>query len=206
MTGGRVAARCTVLAVTLIAVISSGCALLAPPGVEPDKEVLTAIPADFPARPRRAATLLVFPPEASAVYDTTLMAYVVRPPQIAYFSRTEWAARPPQMIKGLLVRALDKSGYVGAVVTPPFAGRVGYALRTEIMALEQDFTIEPPAFHLVLRVALMAAGDTAVVATREVELHEPLPERTPHGGAVAANAAIAKALKEVAEFVHAHAT
>lgn len=201
MTGVRHAALCMVLAVT----ISGGCALLTPPAAEPDKEVLTAVPTDLPVRPRRDATLLVFTPEANAIYDTALMAYVDRPRGIAYFSRTEWAARPPQMLRGLLVRTLDRSGYVGAVVTPPFAGRIGCALRTEIMAFEQDFTTEPPTFHLTLRVSLISAGDTAVLATREVELREPLAERTPRGGAEAANAATAKALREVAEFVHAHA-
>lgn len=201
MTGARHAALCMMLAVAL----SGGCTLLAPPGPEPDKEMLTAIPSDLPARPRRGTTLLVFPPEANAIYDTALMAYMDRPGRIAYFSRTEWAARPPQMLRALLLRTLDRSGYVGAVVTPPFAGHIGCALRTEIVAFEQDFTTEPPAFHLALRLSLIPAGDGAAVATREVELREPLAERTPHGGAVAANAAIAKALKEVAEFVHAHA-
>lgn len=200
MRRARRAALCVMLGVT----VPGGCALLAPPGVEPEKEVLNTIPAEFAARPPHAATLLVFSPEASAVYDTTQMAYVVRPGQIAYFRGTEWAARPPAMIRGLLVRALDKSGYLGAVVTPPFMGRHTYALRTEIMALEQDFTTDPPTFHLVLRLALTASGDAAVVATTEIELREPLPERSPHGGALAANAAMAKALKEVAGFVHAH--
>lgn len=204
MTGTRRTAPGVALVVALVAVISSGCALLAPPAAETEKEILTAIPAEFPARPPRAATLLVFPPEASAVYDTTQMAYVVRPGQIAYFSRTEWAARPSQMIRGLLLRTLDRSGYVGAVVTPPFMGRLTYALRSEIMALEQDFTSDPPTFHLVLRVGLTSPGNTAVVASREIELREPLPEKTPHGGALAANAAMGKALKEIAEFVHAH--
>lgn len=202
MTAGRHAALCMVLALT----IPGGCALFTAPRAEPDKEVLIAIPTDLAARPRRDLSLLVLTPEAGTIHDTALMAYVDRPGRIAYFSRSEWAARPPQMLRALLVRTLDRSRYVAAVVTPPFAGRISCALRTEIMAFEQDFTTDPPTFHLTLRVSLIPAGAGAVVVTHEVELREPLAERTPQGGAAAANAATAKALKEVAEFVHAHAS
>jgi cholesterol transport system auxiliary component len=199
MRGPPLAALCVMGGIAV-----TGCALLGPPPAEPDKEVLAALPAELPARPPRVATVLVSPPDASAIYDTTQMAYVQRPGQISYFSRTEWAARPAEMIKGLLVRTLDKTGYVSAVVTPPFVGRAAYTLRTEIMALESDFTTEPATFHLLLRESLASSGSDPVVATREIEVREPLQEKSPHGGAVAANAAMAKALREVVEFVYAH--
>lgn len=200
MTGLARASFCLALSLA----ISTGCALLTPAAVEVQKEILTTVPANFPPRQPRVATLLILAPQANAVYDTTQMAYVIRPGQIAYFSRTEWADRPSRMIHGLLVQALDKAGYFTAVVTPPFMGRFTHALQTEIVALEQDLTTEPPTFHLVLRLQLTASGNKQVIATHEVDVREALPEKTPHGGTLAANQASAKALQEVAEFVYTH--
>jgi cholesterol transport system auxiliary component len=133
------------------------------------------------------------------------MAYAMRPYEIAYFSRTEWGERPPQMLHPLLVRTLQKAACVSAVVTPPFVGHYTHALRTEIVMLQQDFTSEPATLRLALRVELVAQVSNRVIATKDIDVREPMPERTPHGGAVAANDATAKALKEVAEFVRASA-
>jgi len=193
------------LLIALSGVVSASCALLRPAAVETHKEMLTKIPVGLPEGKTHPAILLVFPPETRAVYNTTQMAYATRPYEIAYFSRTEWGARPAQMLHPLLVRTLQKTGYFSAVVTPPFLGHYTHALRTEIVELQQDFSLEPATLRLALRVRLVAQAGNRIIATREIEVREPLPERTPHGGAVAANDATAKALKEVAEFVHAEA-
>jgi cholesterol transport system auxiliary component len=191
--------------IALAVAVVTGCALLTPATVETRKEMLTKIPVDLVERKTHPATLLVFPPETSSVYDTTQMAYVIQPYQIAYFSGTEWGEKPPQMIHPLLVQTLQKAGYFSAVVTPPFMGHYSYALRTEILTLEQDFSSEPATLRLSLRIQLIAQAGNQVIATKEIDMRELMREKTPHGGAVAANDAMAKALKEVAEFVHAKA-
>ena len=193
------------LLIALGVAISTSCALLTPATVETQKEMLTKIPHALPEGKMHPATLLVLPPETSAVYDTIQMAYTIRPYQIAYFSRTEWGERPPRMIHPLLVQTLQKAGYFSAVVTPPFMGRYTHALRTEILVLQQDFTSAHATLRLALRVQLVAQVSNRVIATKEIDVREPMRENTPHGGAVAANDATAKALKEVAEFVHAKA-
>jgi cholesterol transport system auxiliary component len=193
------------LLIALGVAISTSCALLTPATVETRKEMLTKIPDALPERKMHPATLLVFPPETSPLYDTVQMAYTIRTYQIAYFSRTEWGERPPRMIHPLLVQTLQKAGYFSTVVTPPFMGRYTHALRTEILALQQDFTSEPAMLRLALRVQLVAQAGNRVIATKEIDVREPIREKTPHGGAVAANDATAKALKEVADFVHAKA-
>src|SRR5262245_56101831 len=131
-----------------------GCALVAPADIGSQKELLTKIPPELPTGTMHHATLLVLPPESNAVYDTTQMAYESRPYEISYFSRTEWGEKPSQMIQALLVRTLEKSRCVTAVVTPPFMGHVTHSLRTEIVALEQDYASEPAAVQLSLRVQL----------------------------------------------------
>jgi len=194
------------LSIALGIPIATSCALLTPATVETRKEMLTKIPVELPEGKTHPATLLVFAPETSAVYDTTQMAYANRPYEIAYFSRTEWGERPSQMIHPLLVQTLQKAGYFSAVVTPPFMGHYTHALRTEILALQQDFTSEPATLRVTLRVQLVARANNQVIATKEIDVREPMLEKTPHGGAVAANDAMAKALREVAEFVLARAS
>ena len=183
--------------------ILSSCTLLAPANVETRKEMLTKVPLDLPEGGTRPATLLVLPPETSAAYDTTQMAYEIRPHEIAYFGRTEWGEKPSQMIHRLVVQTLENAHYVAAVVTPPFMGPYTHSLRTEILALQQDFTAQPATLQLTLRAQLTAEGNR-VVGTKEISVREPMQERTPYAGAVAANDAMAKALTQLAEFVRAN--
>lgn len=184
--------------------ILSSCALLAPANVETRKEMLTKVPLDLPEGGTRPATLLVLPPETSAAYDTTQMAYEIRPHEIAYFGRTEWGEKPSQMIHRLVVQTLENARYVAAVVTPPFMGPYTHSLRTEILALQQDFTAQPATLQLTLRAQLTAEAGNRVVGTKEISVREPMQERTPYAGAVAANDAMAKALTQLAEFVRAN--
>ncbi len=180
---------------------AAGCALLSPPAPEDTTALLGKMPAEIPRRDPGALTLLVFPPDTSPVYDTAQMAYTVRPYEVAYFSRHRWGDTPPRMLQPLLLRTLERTGYLGAVVTPPYAGRYAYALRTEIVELVQDFTAEPPALRLSLRVRLSEGATDRLVATKEISLREPMHARTPYAGVVAANEAGAAALREVAAFV-----
>jgi cholesterol transport system auxiliary component len=190
------------LATAFGAAILSSCALT-PANVETRKEMLVAIPSKLPEAKTHAGTLLILAPDASPVYDTTQMAYESRPYEIAYFSRTEWGERPSRMIHPLLVQTLEKAHYFSAVVTPPFAGHYTHTLRTEILALQQDFTSEPATLQLTLRVQLTAEASNEILGTKEISVREPLREKGPHAGAVAANDAMAKALTELAEFVRA---
>jgi cholesterol transport system auxiliary component len=183
------------------ATMSSSCALLAPATVDTREETLTKTPVELPAGIARPGTLLVLPPKASPAYDTTQMAYEIRPYEIAYFSRTEWAEKPPRMLHRLLVQTLQPAGYFSAVVTPPFMGHYTHALRTEVVTFRQDFTSEPASFLLDLRVELSAEPGNRVIATKEISEREPMREATPYAGAVAANDATAKALRELAEFL-----
>jgi len=181
--------------------ISGSCTLMTPATVETRKETLTKIPGDVPEGKTHSATLLVFAPETNAVYDTTQMAYETRPYEIAYFSRTEWSARPSQMILPLLVQTMQKGHCFSAVVTPPFMGHYTHTLRTEILALQQNFASEPASLQLDLRVRLIAEASKQVIGAKDISVRELILERTPYAGAVAANEATAKALKEIAEFV-----
>ncbi len=182
-------------------VLPSGCAVLNPVKVETRREMLAKIPADLPPRRTAPESILVLPPESSPVYDTIHMAYETRPYEIAYFGRTAWAERPTRMLHTLLVQTLEKARYFDTVAVPPFTGEYGHVLETKLLAFHQDFTSDPPAFRLILRVQIADRSAKEPIATRDISLREPMPERTPYAGAVAANEATAKALKEIARFV-----
>ena len=186
-----------VLALSLV----PGCALLSPPAAQARKEVLNRMPSEVPQRASHGAVLLVFPPQTRPIYDTTQMAYTTRPYEIAYFSQHEWAETPAQMLQPLLVRTLQDTRFFGAVLAPPYPGRYSYALRTEIRELIADFTAEPATVQLSLRLQLSEGATGRIVAIKELSIREPMQQKTPYAGVVAANEAAAKALLELARFV-----
>jgi cholesterol transport system auxiliary component len=197
-TGCKVLVNVAVMACT--ALLLASCSLFTPVTSDPSKAVLNQLPLDVPQRTPHTATLLVLAPDTSPIYDTTRMAYISHPFQVAYFSKLEWAATPSQMLLPLLVRTLEKTRYFSAVITPPYAGSYSYALRSEIVAITQDFTTEPAAVRLSLRLQL-SDSTGQIIATREIELREPLHEKTSYAGVIATNHVTAEALQEVAGFV-----
>lgn len=184
-----------------LAAALAGCAF--GPASEPPPVIATLdqLPADLPRRAATSHTLLVLPPEARPAIDTMQMAYTQQPHALAYFARHRWAERPPKMLQPLLVRTMEATGAFRAVVGPPHAGNGTLTLRTEITQLVQDFTTEPAQLHLVLRVRLDDDRAQKVLGTREIDVREPLRQQSPAAGVVAANAALARALREVARFV-----
>jgi cholesterol transport system auxiliary component len=179
----------------------SGCALLSPVKIETKKNVLNKVPIDVPSEKTRPATLLVLAPETNAIYDTTQMAYTTEAYQIGYFSQNEWAETPSQMIQPLIVQTIRNTGFFSEVVSPPHFGRHTFALRTEIQELKQDFTSDPATLQLAMRFDLSREATNEVTATKELSVQEPMREKTPYAGVVAANDAMAKLLRELAKFI-----
>ena len=179
----------------------TACALLSPPPKVIEKAVLTEVPHDLPQRTNRGDTVLVFPPKATPLYDTTQMAYSTRPHEVAYFSEREWAETPPQMLHPLVVRTLENTHAFRAVLTEPFAARYTYALRTEILELIEDFRSDSASLVLSLRFQLTDYGAKTLIATKEVSVREPMHERNSAAGVMAANEATAKALQQMAQYV-----
>lgn len=188
------------MAVVVLSSVTS-CTLLSPVHIETRKEVLSQLPGELPQRTTHAATLLILPPETNPIFDTTQMAYRIRPYQIDYFTQHEWGASPAQMLLPLLVKTLENTHYFSEVLTPPYPSSYTYALRTEIRELTQDFTTNSAAVQLLLRVQLIDGNTSRNIATKEIALREPMQNKTPYAGVVAANNATAKALQAVAIFV-----
>jgi cholesterol transport system auxiliary component len=192
------------LACALAALAAAACSLT-PVDVDPRQELLSQWPDTIETAPALAATILVRESDANAPYDTTRMAYSVKPLELAYFARTEWADKPASMLHGLLVRTLERTHRFRAVLVPPSTAAPGYVLDTRLIELRQDFTADPARVTLIVRAELRRGGDShpgeSVIAAREFEAREPMSARSPDAGVVAANAAAARVLADIARFV-----
>jgi cholesterol transport system auxiliary component len=183
------------------AVFFSGCTLFSPVNIDTKKNVLNSIPPDLPSEATHSATLLVLVPETMPAYATTQMAYSTQAYQIAYFTRNEWAETPAQMIQPLVVQTLRNTHYFSEVLSPPYFGRHTFGLRIEILELKQDFTSEPAMLQLAMRVSLGREETNQAVATKELLVSQPIKEKNPYAGVVAANEAMRTLLRELAKFV-----
>lgn len=184
-----------------IGLILSGCSFMSPVKIEPSKKyTLDEMPSCFPSQQPHASTLLVLEPETRPIYNTTQMAYTIQPHQVAFFSYNEWTETPSQMFHPLIVKTLQNMYYFHAIVTPPYTGSYDYVLSTQILQLEQDFTVSPAIVRLILRSQLSDGNTSQVVATQEMSVQEPLVQNTPYGGVLAANHATAKMMEKIAEF------
>jgi cholesterol transport system auxiliary component len=168
---------------------------------EPATFVLNATPYGLPKRSYSRGTLMVMLPESTTIYNSKQMVYTIRPHEIAYYGKNEWAEVPAQMLQPLIVQTLQKTHYFHAIVTPPFVGRYDYVLSTQILKLQQNYTLYPAQYEMTIRVQLSSPISGRVIAVKEFTLSTPLSSCTPYGGVIAANQLTARFLRELAVFV-----
>jgi len=184
----------------LCGLILSGCSLLSPIEVKPPhKYMLSEIPVSVPQQ-SHSTTLFVSEPETRPIYNTTQMAYMTQPRQISFYRDNEWSETPSQLLRPLMVKTFQKSCFFHAVVTPPYTGPYDYVLSTNILEFLQDFTTCPAMLRLTLQAQLMKGTTNQVVATQEFSIHEPILQRSPNAGVIAANQATAAILRELVDF------
>jgi cholesterol transport system auxiliary component len=179
----------------------SGCSLFSPVNMDTRKNLLNDIPLDLPTEMTHSSSLLVQVFDTIPAYATTQMAYSTQAYQIAYFTKNEWAETPSQMIQPLIVQTLRNTHFFSEVLSPPYFGHHTFGLRVEILELKQDFSSEPAMLKLAMRISLSREATNQIVATEELSLAEPMTEKKPYAGVVAANEAMSKLLRELAKFV-----
>src|SRR5262245_43432456 len=89
-----------ILSIFFLMLFISGCSLFSPNVTCTNKYLLTCVP-NVPVRKTSSLSLLVEVPSARPVYNTTQMAYTVRPYVISYYGKNEWAETPAQMLHSL---------------------------------------------------------------------------------------------------------
>lgn len=182
----------------------AGCEIIPKRPSEPSHTFV--LQAKSPAEPLprgsgKAGILLVNLPRALPGFDTPQIAYVTRDHEVSYFAFNQWANTPAHMLLPLLVTYLSKTDVWDAVVEMPSPVRGDYQLSSENLLLQQEFFEKPSLVRLSLRMQLIRLRDDQVITTREFTVVEPAPTDDPYGGVQAANTAVDKLLKHIADWL-----
>lgn len=177
------------------------CSIFSPVPVESqNKYVLNSLPSSYIKKSHRAITLMVTEPDTKSFYNTRLMAYTTSPYQIAYFAKSTWISEPADMLQPLIIQALQNTHHYHAVISPAVAGRYQYRLNTQIEELLQDYTHVTAILRFTIRADIVRALDNKVIATKRFVVIQPILQRSPYGGVLAANQATAEILRQLTQF------
>jgi cholesterol transport system auxiliary component len=143
-------------------------------------------------------TLVVNVPVAQPGFDTPRMAYTQRPYEVSYYATHQWADPPARMLTPLLVQALEQTGYWRAIAPMPTSVRGDYRVDIDQLVLLQDFLQKPSQVRVALRIQITKVPEYLVLGTRLFEMVEEASNDDAYGGAVAANRAVNKLVREVA--------
>lgn len=182
------------------AVLVMACSLSPPAPVdETVRHLLDARPA-VATLAKRDLVLSVSPPRAAPGFDSTAIAYVQKPHALDHYAMHRWVDTPARMLGQLLTRTLEDTGSFRAVVQAPTGLPADLQLDTEIVHLRQSFLAKPSRVELTLRAQLVDVAERRVLATRYIEVVADAPSDDAAGGVAAANAAVARALAQIAAF------
>lgn len=145
--------------------------------------------------------LLITDPSAAPGFDVNKMAYVQEPYRLNYFTRHRWVDTPADMLKPLIIEALQKTEHFKAVVATPFTGIADYRLDTTILMLQQNFMRSNSYVQWVVRNQLINNATQQVMAVKMFTITEKAPSNNPYGGVVAANHAAKAYLSQLAQFL-----
>jgi cholesterol transport system auxiliary component len=205
----RFAALASALAMSLI----GGCSSLLPPPPPPENVyLLEAKLASAPLpdttrspQQKRGHVLSVSMPRARAGFDTAQMVWVNQEHGLNVYSRNRWADTPARMLAPLLAQALERSGAFHAVVQTSSAVSATLRLDTELIRLQQDFSVKPSRVQLTLGAQLVDIGTRRVIASAEFDETENAASEDAYGGVRAANLALERLLARLSSFCAKHA-
>lgn len=139
-------------------------------------------------------------PQSGPGYATNGMAYSRGDREIEYYAAHRWADTPARMIAPLLQEALMATGAFEAVATMPTRVLGDAVLESEVLAFRQELSGDSPHFRASLRVTFISPGRGGRTGSRTLRVTEPLEDSGPVAGVAAANRAVARLVREAAEF------
>jgi cholesterol transport system auxiliary component len=149
---------------------------------------------------KRLPTLVISLPKAAAGFDTKQMMYTRAPLRLEYFARNAWIDTPAQMLRPLIISAIEKTGAFRAVIDKQGVVAIDLRLESEVIKLVQDFSTKPSHVLFTLRVSIIDSLTHQVIATREFDERVNANSDNPIGGVLAANAAVNLALDKLSVF------
>ncbi|MCE9661700.1 MAG: ABC-type transport auxiliary lipoprotein family protein [Burkholderiales bacterium] len=180
--------------------LGSGCSLVPSAPTDPVSLHVLDVRPVVAAAPRRDLVLAISAPQAAPGVDSTDMIYVQKAHALDRFATHRWADTPARMLYPLLTRTLEDTGSFRAVVQASSGLPADLRLDTEIVRLRQSFLARPSRAEFALRTQLVSVPGRRVLATRYVEVVQEAPSEDAAGGVTAANAAVERALAQVAAF------
>jgi cholesterol transport system auxiliary component len=194
------AAISTAFAIALL----GGCASLLPPPPPPDNVYLLesgrGLISPRAEQPRSDLVIAVSMPRARAGYDTAQMVWVQQEHGLKIYSRNRWADTPARMLMPLIAQALEHPGRFHAVVQAPSTASAVLRLDTELVRLQQDFSVQPSRVQLTLSAQLIDIRTRQVIASAEFDETENAETEDAYGGVRAANRALERLLIRLADF------
>ena len=148
----------------------------------------------------RLPTLIITMPKAAPGFDTRRMMYTRAPHQLEYFARNEWIDTPAQMLRPLMISAIEKNGAFNAVLAKQSVVASDLRLESEVIKLVQDFSTKPSQVQFTLRASFIDSATQQVIATQEFNERVNANSDNPIGGVLAANVAINLALDKLSTF------
>lgn len=149
---------------------------------------------------KRLPTLIISLPKAAAGFDTKHMMYTRAPLRLEYFARNVWIDTPAQMLRPLIISAIEKTGAFHAVLAKQSVVASDLRLESEVIKLIQDFSTKPSHVQFTLRVSMIDSATHQVIAMREFDERVNADSDNPIGGVLAANTAINLALDKLSVF------
>lgn len=153
-----------------------------------------------PSHQKRFGTILVSKIGALGVMDSDDLHYSTKPYEIRSYVNHHWAARPADMLEGLIIKSLQNSHAFQSVVPASFTGDVNYRLKTELVSLHQSFASQPSQVEIVLLAYLIDDKKDKVIKSARLKEVIPAPSNTPYGGVLAANKATSNLLSKLVRF------
>jgi cholesterol transport system auxiliary component len=187
--------RALVIVLSLVAGCgSSGCG----GSVPPTRFYHLAPAAAAPATALRGDAIIVVDSlDTDAGYDDDRMVYRVSPYRFDYYEYHRWSASPGTLVERFLEQALERTGAFGAVVRTHTTD-AAVILSGRVAVIEEvDRKTGPWLGHLVIELRLADATTGDVVWSRDFDVTEPMPSRSPDGLARAISRALDRVVKEV---------
>jgi len=187
-----------VLTATLLLAACAG--LPAPQAISQNIYLLDAQATIPAASVKHDLVLAVSTPQARPGFDTAEMVYVQQPYELNYFVANRWAAAPARLLEPLLLQSLEQSGGFRAVVPTADAIRGDVRLETELVRLQQDFSVRPSRVQVTLRAQLVDVRHKRMLAVKQFDETEVATSDNAYGGVGAANRALQRLLNELTRF------
>lgn len=186
----------------ILALVVGGCSVLPPAPAADNLYLLEAGTAALPpvAAARNDLVLAVSMPRARAGFTTEQMIWLHQAHELDAYSRNRWADTPARMLAPLIVQTLERSGAFHAVVQPASGVAAKLRLDTELIRLQQDFTVQPSEVRFTLGAQLVDIATQSVIATAEFDETERCTTEDAYGGVLAANRALERLLVRLAAF------